>query len=118
MKTNLIQIGKIIVIDIIITVLATLLLSFLLYKFRFGEGVLKIGIIVVYIISNFVGGYIIGKIKENKKYLWGAAQGFTYFLLLTIVSLTISGQLHGNESMVAAALLSSVLGGSAGGMVS
>lgn len=118
MKHGVVQIVKVIVIDIIITMIATLILSLLLYKFKFGDSILRACIVGVYAISNFVGGYIIGKIKETKKYIWGAITGFTYFLLLTLISIIVSGELYGNGNMAIMALLSSVIGGSIGGMLS
>lgn len=118
MKNYIFQIIKVLVLDVLITILSVLLLSFLLYKFKFGDNVLKALIVVVYGISNFVGGFIIGKIKENKKFLWGIMTGAAYFLLLTIVSLIITGELYGNGNMALMAFLASTIGGCVGGMLS
>lgn len=118
MKQSVLQILKVIIIDVIITILAVLLFSFLLYKFRFGDNILRIMIVAAYAISNFVGGYIIGKIKENRKFMWGAVTGLTYFLVLTIISIIVTGSLYGNGNMAVLALVSSVLGGTVGGMLS
>ncbi len=118
MKRNLLQIVKVVIIDIIITIIAVLLLSFLTYKFRFGDSTLRIGIVVVYAISNFAGGFIVGKIKENKKYIWGALTGIVYFIVLSIVSVIVTGELYGNENMAVFAFVASVIGGTIGGMLS
>ncbi len=118
MKKSIFQVLKVVVIDVVITLLSVLLLSILLYKFRFGDKAVRIGIVSVYVISNFIGGYIIGKIKENRKFIWGAITGLMYFLVLTIVSVMITGVLYGNGGMALAAFLSSMIAGIVGGMVS
>ena len=55
----------------IVTGLILLLLTALLYKFDIGENVINLGVIVVYIISGFLGGFILGKVKKTRKFLWG-----------------------------------------------
>lgn len=50
----------------IVTGLILLLLTALLYKFDIGENVINLGVIVVYIISGFLGGFILGKVKNEK----------------------------------------------------
>ena len=118
MKKYIFQIVKVILIDVLITFISVLFLSFLLYKFKLGDSVLKKGIIIVYALSNFVGGFIIGKIKENKKFIWGMVTGMVYFAVLTLISVLVTGQLYGNGNMAVAALCTSVIGGCIGGMIS
>ena len=118
MRNYILQIVKVIVVDVLITFLAVLLLSFLLYKFKFGDNILRVGIVLVYAVSNFIGGFIIGKIKENKKYIWGAVTGLVYFVILTLISVLATGDLFGNGNMAIMAFIASVIGGMAGGMLS
>ena len=118
MKKTVFQILNVIIAEVAINAVMLLLLSFLLYKFRFSDGVVRAGIILTYIVSNFVGGFIMGKIKENKKYLWGAVVGLAYFLILVIVSVAVTKELFGNGNMAVIALLCSVIGGITGGMLS
>lgn len=118
MKKCVLQIIKVMVVDVIITLLAVLLLSFLLYKFKLGESVMRTGIVMVYVVSNFIGGFFIGRIKENKKYMWGAFTGVAYFVLLTLISVIVTGELFGNGSMALIAFVASVIAGTIGGMLS
>ena len=55
----------------IVTGLLLLGLTFLVYKFELDEQVVVAGIVAIYIVSTFVGGYIIGKLTGVKKYIWG-----------------------------------------------
>ena len=53
----------------IITGILLLILAFLVYKFELDEQVVVGGIVSIYIISTFMGGFIIGKLTEVKKFL-------------------------------------------------
>ena len=75
----------------IVTGVLIMLLAFLLYKFALPERVVGIGIIVIYIFSTFLGGFLLGKNMKVKKYLWGLINGMAYFIVLVIVSLIVNG---------------------------
>lgn len=81
----------------VLTGLMMLLLAFLLYKFSLPKQVVGIGIILIYIISTFVGGLLMGKSMKVKKYIWGLVLGMSYFLLLIVISLIANGG-NGNAS--------------------
>ena len=51
----------------IVTGVILMLLAFLLYKMDLSENVINIGVILVYVISGFLGGFIIGKVKKARK---------------------------------------------------
>ena len=70
----------------LITGILLLLLALLLYKLELDEGKVTIGIIVIYVLSCFIGGFFVGKKAGTQKFLWGMLLGVTYFLLLTAVS--------------------------------
>ena len=67
----------------VITMIGLFVLAFVLYKFQLKENIIQIGIIVVYILSNLVGGIIVGKSVGSKRYLAGILLGICYFALLT-----------------------------------
>ena len=66
----------------IVTGLLLLGLTFLVYKFELDEQVVVAGIVAIYVVSTFMGGYIIGKLTGAKKYIWGMIVGAVYFALL------------------------------------
>ena len=59
---------------------------FLLYKFRFDESKINIGIYGTYIISCLTGGFLIGKTMRSKRFFWGLLIGILYFSLLFLLS--------------------------------
>lgn len=101
----------------IITTALLLLLSFLLYKFDLGEQKVEIGIIAVYILSTFAGGYIIGKLTRVRRFLWGFALGVLYFTLLVLISMGVYRTVQGGAEMMISFVLCAA-GGMLGGMVS
>lgn len=102
----------------IVSGLLLLLLSLILYKMEPGESVIKIGIVVVYVISGFLGGFLMGKIMREQKFLWGLAAGAIYFVVLFLVSSIVKGGFDMDMAKVATTLILCAASGMAGGMVS
>lgn len=69
-------------------------LAFLLYKYSLPKQAIGVGIILIYIVSTFLGGFSLGKNMKVKKYLWGLLLGMGYFVILTVVSLIVNGGLQ------------------------
>ena len=62
----------------VLTALLLFLLAFLLYKFDLGESKVNLGITVIYILSCFLGGFLVGKGAGTRKFLWGMVLGAIY----------------------------------------
>ena len=75
------------------------------------------GIIVIYVLSTFVGGFILGKLKRVKKFLWGLIMGVLYFVLLFLISFVVYRSFDGNGTNVMTTLLLCAGGGMLGGML-
>lgn len=102
----------------ILSGLLLLLLALLLYKMDLSESVVKIGIVVIYVISGIVGGFLMGKITREQKFLWGLAAGVIYFVILLAVSAVVKGGFEMELTKVAATLILCGASGMAGGMIS
>lgn len=116
MKTNILQWSKVLGAMIAVTAILLLLLSFIFYKVNLSDKGIAIGIVIIYVVANFVGGFIIGRIKEENKYKWGAAVGIMFFVVLTFLSMLVTGQLYGSGTKAVWALLACIGGGMVGGM--
>lgn len=114
----LLRMMKALLTSYVITGLLLLVLAFLLYQFQLNKSVVDIGIVAIYILSCFIGGFIEGKIMGTKKYIWGALIGLLYFVLLTIISLAVNQGFDGNTSNFITSLLLCTAGGMLGGMLS
>ena len=109
---------KALLVTYIITALLLLLLALIMYKIDPPGAVISVGLILTYILSSFVGGYIMGNAKKEKRFLWGIAMGVSYFLIIFIVSIIFSKDVFGNMGSIISVLCMCGLGGMIGGMVS
>ncbi len=117
-KEKIIPVLKTIVAAAIVTVLLLMILALLLLKVGFSDKTVLIGIGIIYFIANMAGGFILGRVKEKKRFIWGMAEGFTYFLVLSVVSFLVTGHVYQGEMPVLAGLLCCVGGGFLGGIIS
>lgn len=117
-NTKMFAVLKGLLFSYIITAFLLLLLSLLMLKMDLSSMVISGGIILAYILSNFIGGFFVGRKAEQKKFLWGLVLGVFYFIILMIVSLAMnhSGTLPLGNLLTA--FLVCGLSGMVGGMVS
>lgn len=102
----------------IISGLLLLLLALLLYKMDLSETVVKIGVVVIYVISGVVGGFIMGKTMKEQKFLWGLSAGVIYFVVLVLVSAIVKGGFELEMTKTLTTLILCGASGMAGGMIS
>lgn len=100
----------------VLTGILLLLLAFLLYRFQLSGKTVAAGVIVIYIISTFFGGFLAGKKAKSRKYLWGLMMGVGYFLILAALSF-LTNAAGGGVGFVTSFLLCAG-GGMLGGMLS
>ena len=92
-------------------------ISFLLYKFDISEQTVNAGIVITYILSAFIGGFLAGKQMKVRRFLWGALIGVLYFVFLILISIGVyRSSLVGTELAVAFGVC--LAGGTVGGMLS
>ena len=115
--TQAIQILKALLASYLVTGILLFVLSLFLYKFEWDEQMVTAGIIVIYVLSTFVGGFILGKLKRVRKFLWGLIIGVLYFVLLFLISFGVYRSFDGNGTNVITALLLCAGGGMLGGML-
>ena len=102
----------------VVTGIMLLILTVLLYKLGLSEENVNAGIILIYVISTFSGGFVIGKFAKIRKFLWGLLAGVLYFILLLLLSLGIYHSLQGEAVHLVTTFLLCAGGGMLGGMVS
>lgn len=115
--TQVFQIMKALLASYIVTGILLFVVTFFLYKFEWDEQMVTAGIIVIYVVSTFVGGFILGKIKKARKFLWGLVMGVLYFALLFLISFGVYRSFDGNGTDVITTLLLCAGGGMLGGML-
>jgi putative membrane protein (TIGR04086 family) len=102
----------------IITGLLLLLLSFLMLKMDVSSTILSGGIVVTYILSSFVGGFLLGKSASQKRFLWGLAMGGIYFIVLVLISILTNSVMGMDAGRVMTVMVICLFSGMLGGMIS
>ncbi len=115
--TGVLRILKALLASYIVTGIMLLILTLLLYRFDWDEQMVTAGIIVTYVVSTFVGGFIMGKLKKEKKFIWGLVTGLLYFILLFAISFCVYRSFQGNGTNLITTLLLCMGGGMLGGML-
>lgn len=109
---------KSILVSYIVTAVFLLVLALLLYKFELGERFVSAGIVAIYVLSTLVGGIIIGKIAQTRRFIWGISLGITYFLLLLLITLGIYREITTDIGNLVTTFILCSGGGMIGGMIS
>lgn len=94
-----------------------LLLTLFVYKLNLEEKQVTVAVMAIYLVSTFVGGFMIGKWNRVQKFLWGMIVGAGYFILLLLVSLGIYHSLKNGGVNVVTAMFLCLGGGLLGGML-
>lgn len=102
----------------VVTGILLIVLALLLYKAGLSEEMVNAGILLIYVVSSFAGGFVMGKLTGNRKFLWGLATGTMYFILLLAISLGLYRSLQADIMNLATTFLLCAGGGMIGGMVS
>lgn len=101
----------------VVTGILLLLLALFAYKLNLEEKQVTIAVMAIYLVSTFVGGFMIGKWNRIRKFWWGMLVGAGYFMLLLIVSLCIYHSLKNGGVNVVTAMFLCLGGGLLGGML-
>lgn len=117
-NTWVLSILKILLFMYIITGILLVILAGLLYKLQLSEGVVSAGIVVIYVVSGFLGGFLAGKTMKTRKFLWGMILGGCYFLILIAGSIAFQHGIDMEISRFFTTLILCIASGMIGGMAS
>lgn len=115
-KVIALNLTKIIIFTYILTGLLLFLLAFLMYKMDLADNQINLGVIIIMILATFVGGVISAKTFREKRFIYGAAVGLTYFLVLLLITLLM----HKDNKLAQDTLTMFIMcvgGGTLGGML-
>ena len=101
----------------VVTGVFLLILTLLLYKAGLSEQNVNLGVILIYVIGTFSGGFVMGKLTGQRKFLWGMLSGVIYFLLLVLISFGISHEFASESGNIFLTFVLCAGGGMLGGMV-
>jgi len=90
----------------------------MLSKMQLSEGAVSIGIVVIYVVSGFLGGLLAGKKMKTRKFIWGMVMGACYFLVIVICSIVFHRGLDMETNRFITTLILCTASGMVGGMLS
>lgn len=102
----------------VVTGVLLLILAVLLYKLDLDEQKVTMGIIVIYVLSTFLGGIVIGKLMKVRRFMWGLFLGGLYFVLLLLISVGVYHGIQNDGMNMVTTFLLCAGGGMLGGMIS
>ena len=93
------------------------LLSVIVWKMDGAGNVLSAGVVVVYILTNFLGGLLLGKVMGQQKFFWGVVIGACYYAILLAAGVLLAGtKIPGNMQLISGGMIF-VISGMLGGMI-
>ena len=95
-----------------------LLLALMVFKLDIGQGIVTVGILVIYVVSCLAGGFLSCKLMRQNKYKWGFLVGLCYFVLLIIVSFAVQRRWDMSAQHAITTFFMCLGGGTLGGMLS
>lgn len=117
MKNAATAILKETLIQMVISIILVAVMAFIMLKVSPAESVLKIMVLIIYGISSFAGGMILGKVMNRRKFLWGAAAGAVYIGIILLAALIVKGGIGGSAIDTTTGIIVSLAAGTAGGML-
>lgn len=117
-KTQVISFLRSLLFAYIVSGLLLFLLAFLMLKLDLPNGIISGGILIIYILSCFVGGFLLGKSGKQRKFIWGLVMGIIYFIVLIIISGITNSFTGMDTSRMFTTLLICAFSGMLGGMLS
>lgn len=109
---------KILLFMYIVTGILLMILAGMLYKMQLSESVVSAGVVVIYVVSGFLGGFLAGKIMKSRRFLWGMVMGGCYFLILIIGSIAFQHGIGMDIGRFFTTLILCTASGMIGGMAS
>lgn len=114
---HILSVLKVILFEFLVSVALLLILAFAMYHSGMEKTTARFIILLIYLVSTFLGGFILGKMKNSRRIIWGTLAGAIYILVLFLVSIAIHTEYTGTMNLVLS-IGACMLGGILGGMFS
>lgn len=109
---------KALFVSYIMTGVILLILALIMYKAEPPNMFISTGVVFAYIFSAFIGGMIVGKKTQEKRFLWGIISGLLYFSIIFAVSILMNKDIMSQLGSTIVVFVTCGFGGMLGGMLS
>lgn len=117
-RFSIIDIPIALIVGFIITGAGIIALAICLLLFSISEEMVDGGILIIYILSCFIAGMIIGRKRKTKRFLWGMLIGLVYYSVLYLASFLMVEPTHSLMSDVITTWMICCGSATLGGMLS
>lgn len=105
-------------IQMLISAVLIVIAAFIVLKISPSDTVIKGIVLAIYAISAFVGGFIMGKVMDRRKFLWGLTAGAIYIAVILLTAFIVKGVFNAGTISVMSGIITSLAAGTIGGMLS
>lgn len=116
-KAKVVKMVKSVVAAYVITAVVLLVLSFIMYRCKISMTGANSGILLTYVLSCLVGGFLFSGCLAQKRYLGGGLLGVVYFLVAYVVSAVWNQSMADQMPGMLTAFLICIFSGMLGGMI-
>ncbi len=109
---------KMLLLAFFLTTALLLLLALLMYKLKWGNDLIRIGVYATYFLACFLPTLLTGKKMRSRRLLWGLAVSALYFVLFFTVAAALGTGLFAAPGRLVTVLGLCLAGGAFGGIVS
>ena len=88
-RTSIIDIPIALLTGLSVTSVGVVVLALCLLMLSISEEMVEVGILMIYILSCFMAGMIIGRKRKNRRFLWGMLIGVVYYSVLYIATIFV-----------------------------
>lgn len=108
---------KELLVQIILSAVLVVILAFVVFELSLGDGIIRIMILAIYGICSLIGGLILGKNMQKRKFLWGLVAGAIYIGLIMGISFMIRDETGGGAIGLGTGVAVALGFGTFGGML-
>ncbi len=116
-KENLVRLCKSLIVSYVVSAVLLLVSAAVLYSLRLNQNQMLVCVLVIYALSNLVGGFVLSRMVKGRRLLNGMLQGLSYCAVLLGVSWLVNKGLHTEAAAVLRAVAACVAGGIVGGII-
>ena len=117
-RTSIIDIPIALLTGLSVTSVGVVVLALCLLMLSISEEMVEVGILMIYILSCFMAGMIIGRKRKNRRFLWGMLIGVVYYSVLYIATIFVVNTPDAVVSDVMTTLIICMGSATLGGMLS
>ena len=114
---KIVQVLKVAAAAVIVSIVLILLGALISYKLRLSDAQMSFFAVAIYAVGAFIAGFGTGKLKKEKRLLWGLCAGAVYFAVILFVSIVSGMGLHGDAGRLARCAVICIAAGVIGGIV-